>query len=434
MATRYLINGKILGPEEQLQTASLKMAAGKIVEIYLNSTPNQNPSSKEIEKEIETLDLEGKLILPGLIDMHVHLREPGYEYKETIATGTKAAARGGFTTVACMPNTKPVLDSVEQIQFVRQRAEETASVQVIPIPAMTQGMQGKKLCDYQAYRETGIFAISDDGNGVQDPEIMRQIFEAATPYQLVVMQHCECNHLSSGGVLHEGEKSRKEKVKGIPSASEYEMIRRDLEWVRKWKTRYHVLHLSTKEAVQLVREAKKEGLPVTAEVTPHHLLLVDEEIPGLDTNFKMNPPLRSKEDRKAVIEGLADGTIDIIATDHAPHSVEEKARDIYHAPFGVVGSETAFPLLYTHLVLKEKALTLSQLIECMSTKPAQIFGLPGGKIEIGAEANLTVIDLESESPVEPQNFCSKSRNTPFPGWPLKGWSRFTFWKGEKVWG
>lgn len=379
------------------------------------------------------IDLHGKLISAGFLDMHVHLREPGFEYKETIETGTRAAARGGFTTVACMPNTKPPIDSIETLQYVLKKAEEVASTRVLPIPAMTKGMQGKELTDYHAFKQQGIFALSDDGLGVQEDALMRQAFLKAKENGLFLLQHCEFCHLSEGGAFHQGKLAQQKKIKGIVSASEYKMVERDLQFVRETRVPYHVLHVSTKESVALVRNAKKEGLPVTAEVTPHHLLLCDEDIPGENTNFKMNPPLRGKADQMALIEGILDKTIDFIATDHAPHTATEKAQDIHLAPFGVVGSELAFPLLYTHLVLK-KILSLQELLELFTSKPAIVFQLPWGILKEGFSADITVLDLEERHQVEAKDFSSKCQNTPFLGWTLQGWPVMTFYKGKKVWG
>ncbi len=380
----------------------------------------------------EIYDLGGQLLAPGLVDLHIHLREPGGEHKETILTGTQAAARGGFTTVAAMPNTNPVPDSPEVLNALHDRIEKDAVVRVLPYGSITKGLKGETVNDLAALKKAGAFAFTDDGVGVQTAGMMLDAMKRARSIDQAIVAHCEDNSLIFGGSVHDGEFARKHGLKGIPNIAESVQIARDVLLAEAADCHYHVCHVSTKESVRVIRDAKRAGIRVTAEVSPHHLLLCEEDIPSVDTNFKMNPPLRSKEDQEALIEGLLDGTLDFIATDHAPHAAEEKARPIDQAPFGIVGLETAFPLMYTHLV-KKGILTLEALLERMTLKPAQTFQLPYGTIEVGGEADLVVIDLEDQQTVDPSQFLSKGKNTPFSGWELEGWPTLTIYKGEVVW-
>ncbi|MGG7618784.1 dihydroorotase [Bacillus coreaensis] len=383
-------------------------------------------------EDAEIIDATGLLVSPGFVDLHVHLREPGGEKKETIATGTLAAARGGFTTIAAMPNTRPVPDSVETLQNLNNRIAETGAVRVLPYASITIRELGKELTDFAALKEEGAFAFTDDGVGVQSADMMLQAMQLAASVDMPIVAHCEENTLIHKGSVHEGEFSKKHGLNGIPSVCESVHIARDVLLAEAANCHYHVCHISTKESVRVVRDAKRAGIRVTAEVTPHHLLLCDEDIPGLDTNYKMNPPLRGKADREALIEGLLDGTIDFIATDHAPHTAEEKAEGMALAPFGIVGLETAFPLLYTNLVEKG-ILTEKQLVDFLTVKPAQAFDLPYGKLEVGAVADLVLVDLTEEESIDPNTFLSKGRNTPFGGWECKGWPVVTIAAGKIAW-
>jgi dihydroorotase len=380
----------------------------------------------------DVIDLNGQLLSPGFVDLHIHLREPGGEHKETIKTGTAAAARGGFTTVAAMPNTNPVPDSVEILKELNKKIEKDASVRVLPYGAITSGLKGEAVNDLAALKEAGAFAFTDDGVGVQTAGMMLEAMKRAAKENRAIVAHCEDNSLVFGGSVHDGEFARKHGLNGIPNIAESVQIARDVLLAEASDCHYHVCHVSTKESVRVIRDAKRVGIRVTAEVTPHHLLLSEEDIPGVDTNYKMNPPLRGKEDQNALIEGLLDGTLDFIATDHAPHAADEKARGMEKAPFGIVGLETAFPLLYTHLV-KKGVVSLEALLNWMTSKPAEAFGLPYGKLEVGGEADLVVINLEKEASVEPSEFLSKGKNTPFDGWELTGWPTLTFYKGNIVW-
>ncbi|GAJ38711.1 dihydroorotase [Saccharococcus caldoxylosilyticus] len=418
-----LKNGMLFNNDGVLERIELKIENGVIAAM-----------GREIQSEAtdEVIDVQGKLISAGLIDLHVHLREPGGEAKETIATGTLAAAKGGFTTVAAMPNTNPVPDTKEQMEWLCERIRETAYVNVLPYAAITVRQQGEELTDFAALKEAGAFAFTDDGVGVQSAGMMYEAMKRAAMLDMAIVAHCEDNTLINHGIVHDGEFARRYKLNGIPSVCESVHIARDVLLAEATGCHYHVCHISTKESVRIVRDAKRAGIRVTAEVTPHHLLLCDEDIPGPDANYKMNPPLRSKEDRAALIEGLLDGTIDFIATDHAPHTEAEKQKGINAAPFGIVGLETAFPLLYTHLV-ETNMLTLKQLIDLLTVKPAGCFGLPLGKLAVGERADITVIDLEAEETIDPQTFASKGKNTPFAGWTCKGWPVMTFVGGKLVW-
>ncbi|MGD6816245.1 dihydroorotase [Metabacillus sp. 113a] len=379
----------------------------------------------------QVIDASGHLVSAGFVDVHVHLREPGGEHKETIETGTKAAARGGFTTIAAMPNTRPVPDHQEQMEKLIGRISQKASVRVLPYASITVRQAGKELTDFTALKTAGAFALTDDGVGVQEAGMMFEAMKRAAAANLSIAAHCEDNSLINRGAVHAGEFAEKHQLNGIPSVCESVHIARDILLAEAAGCHYHVCHISTKESVRTVRDAKRAGINVTAEVTPHHLLLCDEDIPGLDPNFKMNPPLRGKEDRDALLEGLLDGTIDLIATDHAPHTAEEKSEGIKLAPFGITGLETAFPLLYTHLVLPGKA-TLGQLLKWMTIRPAETFGLPYGTLSEGAPADLVMIDLAEERTIDPAGFLSKGKNTPFAGWSCSGWPVVTIAEGNIV--
>lgn len=380
----------------------------------------------------ETKDGKGQLLLPGMIDVHVHLREPGGEHKETIETGTLAAAKGGFTTICAMPNTRPVPDTKEQMEKLMERINETAHVRVLPYGSITIREAGKELTNAKALKDAGAFALTDDGVGVQEAGMMYQAMLQAAEQHIPVVAHCEDNSLLFGGVMHEGSKNKELDLPGILSASEAVHIARDILLAEATGAHYHVCHVSTKESVRVIRDAKRAGIHVTAEVSPHHLILCEEDIPSNEASWKMNPPLRGKEDKLALIEGLLDGTLDLIATDHAPHTEEEKSHGFEKAPFGIVGLETAFPLLYTHFVASGEW-TLKQLVEYLTTKPAEVFNLPYGKLEVGSKAEFTIIDLETEKAIDPASFVSKSRNTPFAGWACKGWPTETWFDGKCVW-
>jgi dihydroorotase len=369
------------------------------------------------------------VILPGLVDVHVHLREPGFSYKETIRTATLAAAHGGYTTVGAMPNLNPVPDSVEALAVERSAIERQAVIRVLPYGSITQGEAGDVCADLEAMAPD-VLAFSDDGRGVQSSERMREAMQRAKKLGKLIVAHCEDNSLLRGGYINEGPYARAHGHRGICAESEWRQLRRDLALVRETGCGYHVCHISTKESVALIRQAKAEGLNVTCETAPHYLLL-DESCLQEDGRFKMNPPLRARADREALLEGLCDGTIDMIATDHAPHSVEEKSRGLEGSAMGIVGLETAFPLLYTYLV-KPGILPLERLIACMHDAPCRRFGLKGG-IESGKEASFTVFDLEDSYDIDPTAFLSKGRATPFAGWTVSGRCLLTVYCGKPVW-
>ncbi|HEY9581499.1 dihydroorotase [Savagea faecisuis] len=388
---------------------------------------------KDLRVEADrTVDGGGKLLSPGFIDIHVHLREPGGEHKETIETGTHAAAKGGFTTVCAMPNTRPVPDTKENLTLVNELIEKNARIRVLPYASITIREAGKELTNFKELKEHGAFAFTDDGVGVQSAGMMYEAMQQAAELDMAVVAHCEDNSLIYGGAMHEGEKSKEMGIKGIPSICEAVQIARDVLLAEAAGAHYHVCHVSTKESVRAIREAKAAGIHVTAEVTPHHLLLIDEDIPGDDANWKMNPPLRGQEDLEALLEGLEDGTIDFIATDHAPHTDEEKAVGFATAPFGITGFETAFPLLYTKHVQSGRW-TTQQLVDWLTKKPADVFNLPYGRLEVGGVADLTLIDLEQERAIDKTTFVSKGKNTPFNGWNCAGWPVMTVFEGEVVW-
>ncbi|WP_085524760.1 dihydroorotase [Tuberibacillus sp. Marseille-P3662] len=379
----------------------------------------------------DVIDAEGLLVTPGFVDVHVHLREPGGEHKETIRTGTKAAAKGGFTTVCAMPNTNPVPDNDETMVQLHHTIQRQAVVDVLPYASITQGLSGHTLSDFRSLKEAGAFAFTDDGVGVQSASMMLEAMQRAANLDMPVVAHCEENSLINDGCVHDGWFAREHGLRGIPNVCEATQVARDVLLAEAAGVHYHVCHVSTKETVRVIRDAKRAGIRVTAEVTPHHLLLTENDIPDLDPNFKMNPPLRSVADREALIEGLLDGTIDMIATDHAPHAAEEKAQGMEKAPFGIVGLETAFSLLYSHLV-QRGVLTLEQLLERLAHIPAQIFGVNGGILMEGGPADVTFIDLSQEQVIQPHEQVSKGQNTPFMGWSCHGLPVMTLKAGRAV--
>ena len=370
-------------------------------------------------REVMQYDMKGKFVVPGFFDMHVHFREPGQTHKEDITSGALAAAYGGFTGVLCMPNTKPPIDNTEVIDALTKKAKGNI-VNIYNTGCATIGREGTNITDINTLHNHGALAITDDGSPIADDRIMRRVLEETAKVNIPVIQHCEVMSITNKGIINEGTVSKKLRVKGTPNASEYEIIKRDAELVQKVKgSNYHVQHISTKEGVELVRKAKKEGLNVTAEACPHHFILTDDAITKYGANAKMNPPLRTKEDVEAVVEGLRDGTIDTICTDHAPHSDEEKSLPLEKAPFGIIGLETAVGLAYTYLVEKG-IISVEEMIMKMSVNPRRILNLPEIKIQEGEVANFTILDLNSKCTVDVNKFHSKSKNSPYNGWELKG--------------
>ena len=375
-------------------------------------------------------DLDNCFVFPGFADVHVHLREPGFSYKETIKSGTLAAARGGYTAVCAMPNVKPVPDSEETLAETERIIKTDACVDVFPYAAITKGENGAELVDYKRL-VSRVAGFSDDGRGVQSGAVMKSAMLAVKAAGGIIAAHCEDNSLLRGGYIHDGEYARANGHRGICSESEWGPIARDIELVRETGCRYHVCHVSAKESVELIRRAKREGLPVSCETGPHYLVLTDADLQE-DGRFKMNPPLRSAEDRAALIEGIIDGTIDVIATDHAPHSKDEKGAGLEKSLMGVVGLETAFPVLYTALV-KTGKITLTKLIELLCVNPRRLFRLGGGEIKTGTPADIAVFDLERKSKIDPSEFLSMGRATPFEGMEVCGESVLTLYNGKIVW-
>ncbi|MFZ5573389.1 MAG: dihydroorotase [Thermodesulfobacteriota bacterium] len=370
--------------------------------------------SREIEREINA---EGKIVTPGLIDMHVHLREPGYEYKETIATGSLAAAAGGFAAVCCMPNTKPVNDCAEVTRYIIQKAEEAGFARVFPVGAISRASEGKALADFGELKAAGAVAVTDDGRPVSDSRLMRRAMEYATGFGLPVISHCEDIGLAENGVMNEGPVATRLGLAGIPNAAETVMVMRDIVLSALTGAHVHIAHVSTAESVSAIRSAKRQGLTVTAETAPHYFTLTDEAVGLYNTNAKMNPPLRSETDRQAIREGLADGTIDVIATDHAPHSILEKEVEFDQAANGIIGLETSLALSLA--LVRDKILDFGGLVNKMAKNPARILGLACG-IKVNSPADLTILDPRQPIVVEPGSFHSLGRNTPFGGISLQG--------------
>ena len=412
----------MIDPSQKLdEVADVLIRDGKIAEV-----------GKDLKAEnVEVKDVTGMIVCPGLVDIHCHLREPGLERKETIATGTRAAAAGGFTTVLPMPNTAPVADSPASILYVRDRAKEVGVVHVYPIGAITKGSKGQELAEMSAMADAGAVAFSDDGRPVDSSRMMRLAMEYSLITKLPLIAHEEDLALVDDGDMNEGAVSTVLGLRGTPAAAEETMIARDIILARLTGARLHIAHVSTAHGVQLIREAKAEGLPITAEVTPHHLTLTEEAVRTYDTNTKVNPPLRTKGDVDALIEGLKDGTIDCVATDHAPHTVEDKVVEYHYAANGISGFETALPVLWTELV-QEGRLTAMELIDKMSTSAAKIMNLPAGTLETGAAADVIVIDPDTILAVDKNEFYSKGKNTPYHERLLSGWPMLTVIDGAVV--
>lgn len=375
-----------------------------------------------------TVIFSDSYILPGFADVHVHLREPGFSYKETIRTGTLASAHGGYTSVCSMPNLNPVPDSAENLKKQLDIIEKDAAIAVYPYGSITVGQQGEELSDMEGMSEN-VIAFSDDGRGVQSDELMEKAMLKAKSLGKMIVAHCEVNELLNGGYIHDGEYAKAHGHRGICSESEWKQIERDIKLAEKTGCAYHVCHISTKESVEIIREAKKRGVDITCETGPHYLVLSDKDLKE-EGRFKMNPPLRSEEDRLALIEGIKDGTIDMIATDHAPHSAEEKGKGLEKSAMGIVGIETAFPVLYTELVLKG-VISLSKLVELLSINPKKRFGIKGGT-DVGQQADFCVVDLDTEYEIRSEDFYSMGKATPFEGMKVKGKILHTYIKGEKI--
>lgn len=418
-------NGTIIDPSQSLEAKhDLLIRDGRVAEIAENISADG----------IETFDATGLIIAPGFIDLHVHLREPGFEYKETIESGARAAVAGGFTSVCCMPNTKPINDNSSVTSFIVEQARRANLANVFPIGAITQGSKGEQLAEIGEMKTAGIVAISDDGKPVLDSGIMRRAMEYAADFNLPVVDHCEDCCGASGWAMHEGEYSALMGLKGLPGAAEDLHVARDILLGEMTGAHIHIAHISTARSVDLVRQARARGLNVTCEVTPHHFVLSDKDVyqSGYNTNFKMAPPLRSQTDVEAILEGLRDGTIDAIATDHAPHHANEKMYEFDKAPNGITGLETAVGLTLDRLV-QGGVISLVRMVELLSCNPARLFKLERGTLKVGAVADITIFDPEKQIKIEAAKSMSKSRNTPFDGWELKGAPVATIVRGKIVW-
>lgn len=422
-------NGRVIDPSQGLdEIADVTIADGKIVSIIpqaSSSKPQASiPESQSSRGGISNgglreIDATGKIVCPGLVDMHVHLREPGNEDEETIASGCAAAVAGGFTSIACMPNTQPAIDNEAMVEFVYRQAARAGLCNVYPIGAITKGREGKELAEMGQMVRAGAVAFSDDGCGVANASTMLRAMQYARMFDRLLIQHCEDADLAAGGCMNAGLTAARLGLPGLPSLAEEAMLQRDLLLAQGTGAAYHAAHVSTAGSVELIRRAKARGVRVTAEVCPHHLLLTEESVADYDTNYKMNPPLRTQADVEACIEGVADGTIDCLVTDHAPHGADEKAADFQSAPFGIIGLETALPLFVKALVTSGR-ISWATLVERMSTIPARLLGLGKGTLRPGQDADLTVIDPSKEWVIEPSSFYSRSRNTPFGGLKVVG--------------
>lgn len=425
MAT-WIKDGEVVDPVKGVvERLDIVVERGKITKII--------PAGKFKEKgpQLSVINASGKIIVPGLIDMHVHLREPGHEYKETIATGGKAGVAGGFVGVACMPNTDPVNDSSAVTEFILNQARKANLLKVYPIAAITKGQNGETLTEFGDLREAGAVGVSDDGFPVSNSEVMRRAIEYARYHNLVIITHCEDMHLSEGGVMHEGLVSTQIGLQGIPAASEEIMVQREISLAKLTGCPVHIAHVSTAGSVELIRRGKEEGAPVTAETAPHYFSLDHNAVRGYNTNAKMNPPLRTPEDVAAIKRGLAEDVIDVIATDHAPQSPLEKDMEFDKAAFGIIGLETALPL--TLSLVREGVLSLPEAIRKLSYNPAAILGVKAGFLDEGVSADLAIIDPEYEYILKAEDIQSKSKNSPFIGEPMKGRNVFTIIKGRIVW-
>lgn len=427
-------NGYIIDPSQGIDgIGDILIEDGKIKEVHAKNREqkyeNRDSRLRILNSELRTIDAKGLYVFPGLIDMHVHLREPGYEHKETIKTGTEAAIRGGFTTVCCMPNTYPVNDNASVTEFIIRKAALEGLCTVLPIGAITKGQKGEELVEMGTMKEQGCIAFSDDGLPVMNSLIMRRALEYSKAFSLPIISHCEDLTLSDEGVMSEGLLSMTLGLKGIPAESEQIMVFRDILLTELTQGKLHICHISTERSVNLIRDAKRRGVNVTAETCPHYFSLTEEAVKNYDTNAKVNPPLRTKKDIDAIKEGLRDGTIDVIATDHAPHNRDEKLREFDLAPSGISGLETALSLSLR--LVDEGILSIKQLIEKMSFNPAKILGLSSkGNLIPGSDADITLVDLSKEFTVDANKFLSKGKNTPFDGWKVKGTPVITISKGR----
>jgi dihydroorotase len=419
LRTIQISGGRIIDPGQNLdQLGDLWISRGRIL-----------PMGAGYEEAEIVIDAQGMIVCPGLIDVHVHLREPGNEEDETIATGASAALASGVTSVACMPNTRPAIDSQATAEFVVLQAQRARQANVYPVGAVSKGRKGEELAELGQLVAGGAVAFTDDGAPVASAALMRRALEYAKMFDRVIMQHCQVPELTTGGVMHEGFESMRLGLPGMPAAAEDIMVARDIRLAEITGGRLHIQHISTARSVELVREGKRRGVRVTAEACPHHFTLTDEKLRSFDSNFKMNPPLRTWTDVEAVIGGLKDGTIEIIATDHAPHAREKKMREIDQAPFGIIGLETLIPITVTSLI-EAGHLTWPEVLRKLTYNPAQLLGIPKGALRAGADADVTIIDPDMHWTIDPAKFRSKSRNTPFGGWEVRGRAHTVIVGGE----
>lgn len=425
----WIKNGHLLDPANHRdEICDIYIKDGKVAVIGSLSSDTE---PKEPEEECRVIDASGKYVMPGFLDLHVHLREPGFEYKETIKTGTAAAAKGGFTAVCPMPNTKPSTDSPEMIRKVLAIAERDSSIHVYPVGAVTKGQMGEEMTDIAGMVEAGAKAISEDGKSVMNAELYREAMKEAAKAGIPVMAHCEDKNMVGKGAMNAGKKAEELGIEGITNAVEDVIVARDILLAKETGARLHLCHCSTKDSVSMIQAAREDGVAVSGEVCPHHFALTEDDIPNDDANYKMNPPLRSRADVEALCKGLSDGVMEAISTDHAPHGEEEKKKSIAEAPFGIVGSETVYALAVTHLV-KAGYLTPMELVERMSTSPCRILGVPGGDLSVGMPADITIADMDSEYTIDKNTFVSKGKNTPFHGAKVKGRVFYTIVGGEVV--
>lgn len=453
MSSLLLTGGRLIDPSQDLdERGDLLLFDGKVAAIGRDA-------ARQARADSQRIDVAGAVVCPGLIDLHVHLREPGQSAKETMATGTAAAARGGFTSVVCMPNTSPAIDNPTTVALIREKAERQAAVNVFVAGAITKGIAGEDLAPIGSLKQAGVVALTDDGHCVQNNELMRRALEYARMFDLPVMDHCQDYALVSDGVMHEGYWSALLGLRGWPSVGEEMIVARNIQLAELTGTHIHCQHLSAAGSVELIREAKKRGIPVSGEACPHHFVLTDAALagsdvfwrtdgkdllpntgpgaqlpawPNYDTNLKMNPPLRSARDRDAILEGLADGTLEILGSDHAPHADYEKEVEFDYAPFGITGLETELPLSLMRLVHSGK-LSLPALIEKFTVSPARLLRLEKGTLKPGADADVTVFQPDREWTFQREHSASKSRNSPFHNWPLKGKPTMTIVAGKVVW-
>ena len=421
--------GRVLDPVGGLDAKKdILISEGRVAKIE-----DEIVLSKEEQEEARIIDADGKIVVPGLIDLHVHLREPGFEWKETVETGTKAMAHGGYTGVCPMPNTNPATDSPERIEWLINKAKEVSPIHVYPVGAVTLGQNGCEGTDVKGMKQAGAMALSEDGKSVMNSAVYRRAMENAAANDMVVMAHCEDKNLVDGGCINKGPKSEELGVKGISNAVEDIITARDIFLAKETGAKLHLCHISTRDSVKMLELAKEEGVAVTGEACPHHFVLCDEDIVERDTNYKMNPPLRSRQDRDAMIDGLKRGVIDAISTDHAPHAAEEKAKDITNAPFGIIGSESAFALSWTYLV-RTGVLTPLELIAKMSTNPARILGISdrAGAIGEGRPADISIFEVDTPYEIREDDIFSKSKNTPFIGKTVWGRTVCTICEGKVV--